>query len=140
MKEELVWNVYCHDFNKTEVEVRNVFNLSYRFNQGLYKLRKEYLKSHLGDFQWFSDKLRSECRYCYWAKCEYEIGLTNWPCYVRKESIDKLTEEELNVPSGRVSLYPEVYDKIDVCQQLELNWDAFAKYVFDNVKKIKKVD
>lgn len=136
---ELVWNVYCDNFNDKTIEIRNVFNLSTTFNQGLYKLRKEYLKSHADDFNWFSEELRKLCSYCYWAKCEYEIGLTTWPCYVSGEDIMALTEDGFNYENSKFGLYPEVYEKIDVYQQLKLNWDAFAKYVFENIKKVKKV-
>ena len=53
--------------------------------------------------------------YYYWSKCEWEIILSAWPS--RKD----FNEE-----------------KIDVFDQINLNWDRFADYVWENRKDIKK--
>lgn len=129
---KLEWNVYVKE--QEAICVRNVFDLSSRFNDSLDKLRKEYFKSHLGDFEWFSKELKSIAMYSYWGKCEYEIGLTSWPSYVTREAV-KNVEDTL---SGNIALFPKIYEKIDVYNQLKLNWNQFAKYVFDNIKKARK--
>lgn len=129
---KLEWNVYVKE--QETIYVRNIFNLSSRFNDSLDKLRKEYLKSHLEDFEWFSKELRSIVMYSYWAKCEYEIGLTSWPSYVTREAVKNVED----TPSGNIMLFPKIYEKIDIYDQLKLNWNQFARYVFDNIKKARK--
>ena len=53
--------------------------------------------------------------YYFWSKCEYEIIITCWPKW------DKFKEE-----------------KIDVYSQLNLNWDKFVNYIWENKKEILK--
>lgn len=109
LKGEMImeWNVLWDDPNAHKIVVRNVFKLSVRFNEELDRLRNMVFKS----FDDFSTELRHSVMYCYWGKCEYEITVCPYP-------------------------YNEKYDeerKIDVYDQLRLNWDLFATYVYDNL-------
>lgn len=103
------WNVYLSDINKREIIIFNVFN-HYSFYENLKKIIKKYKT-----IEDFSKELKSICVYFFWAKCEYEIILTCWPEW------DKFKKE-----------------KIDVYSQLNLNWDKFVNYIWDNKKEILK--
>lgn len=53
-------------------------------------------------------KLRRECMYYFWAKCEYEVVIQGWP----NKDTDK---------------------KIDVYDQLDANWAIFSELVFNEL-------
>lgn len=97
----MVWHVYWFNPNSHKIETRNVFNLSIRFNDELDRLREEHIK----DFYTFSEELRHVVMCCFWSKCEYEIVISPW------------------VSNGE----PQ---KIDVYDQLRLNWETFAAYTW----------
>ena len=102
-------NVYIGDINKRRITTFNVFE-HYSFYKDLKKEIKIYK-----NIEEFSDRLRRIVMYYFWSKCEYEIILTCWPSW------DKFKEE-----------------KIDVYSQLDLNWDKFVNYIWDNKKEILK--
>ena len=106
----LVWNVYYENFNKRKIETFNIFK-HYRFWEDCIKNKKKN-KNNKDNFV---EQLRRDLRYYYWSKSEWEIILTSW-------SLRKDFDEE----------------KIDVFDQIELNWDRFVDYVWNNIKDIKK--
>lgn len=105
----LEWNVYIENINKRMITTFNVFE-HYSFYKDLKKEIKIY-----ENIEEFSDRLRRIVMYYFWSKCEYEIILTCWPKW------DKFKEE-----------------KIDVYSQLNLNWDKFVNYIWENKKEILK--
>lgn len=105
----LEWYVYLEDINKRIIITYNVFN-HYSFYEDLKKIMKKYKT-----IEDFSKELKRICMYYFWSKCEYEIILTCWPKW------DKFKEE-----------------KIDVYSQLNLNWDKFVNYIWENKKEILK--
>lgn len=105
----LEWNVYLDDINKRKIIIFNVFK-HWAFYEDLKKIIKKYT-----DIKDFSEELRKICIYYFWSKCEYEIILTCWPKW------DKFKEE-----------------KIDVYSQLNLNWDKFVNYIWENKKGVLK--
>lgn len=106
----LEWNVYVDDFNKKEIVVHNIFN-HYFFVEDLKKIIKKYT-----DKKEFSEQVRKILMYYYWSKCEWEIILQGWPC-------TKDFKEE----------------KIDVYDQIMLNWNRFIDYVLENKSEICKI-
>lgn len=106
----LEWNVYWEDFNARKIVIRNVFNLSYKFNEYL----KENFKKNKTKEE-FCTQLERDLQYCYWSKSEHELIITSWP---RKEECDK---------------------KIDIYSQIMLNWEKFATYTWENRNLIKKL-
>lgn len=54
------------------------------------------------------EKLKRECMYYFWAKCEYEVVIQNWP--------NKDAEK-----------------KIDVFEQLEANWNIFKEIALKEI-------
>lgn len=106
----LEWNVYLEDFNNKKIRVYNIFN-HYTFYEYCLKAKKKYKD----DKDKFLDKIKSSLMYCFWSKCEYEIVLTSWP--------------------KRNNFYEE---RIDVYDQVMLNWSIFSEYIWENKKELKK--
>ena len=105
----LKWYVYLEDVNKKKIIKYNVFN-HYSFC--------EYLKNAVENIKnknEFSEKVKRLSMYYFWAKCEYEILITTW-----LERKDFKSE------------------KIDVYDQLQLNWNVFINYIWENKKEILK--
>ena len=73
----------------------------------LKSLRKEDFPM---DKKSMNEELKSWARYHFWAKCEYEMIVHGWP--VRKND-----------------------EKVDVYNQLMLNWDTFSEVFWKNVWK-----
>ena len=107
------WKVYISDFNAKKIIVWNVFH-HYSFKEDI----KDIYKKYKNDFETFSKEVQTSLMYYYWAKCEWEVIVSDWPT------------------SGKVEA------KIDVYNQVMLNWDKFIKYTWDmcharkNAKKV----
>ena len=98
------WYVYMEDFNEKTIKMFNVFH-SHRFLEGCRKSFKRYGN----DYEKLEAEIMSWAKYSFWSKSEYEIILTSFP----------------PTPPGRT-----FYDvKIDVFDQLALNWNSFFEYV-----------
>lgn len=108
-KHEPVWYVFVEDFNGKNIKKFNVFH-SHNFIEGCKKTVKQYKKDK--DIEKFEKEIRSWAMYSFWGKCEYEVVVTGW---VRNE----------------------VQKKIDVYEQLMMNWDSFFKYIVDNINDFK---
>lgn len=110
---KLEWNVYINNFNRKEIEVYNIFQHT-SFLQDCAKVAKK-----TEDREEFARLIHRELYYYYWSKCEWEILLYDWP---PRDTFNAL--------------------KVDVAKQVELNWDRFIDYLWDNkaelVKEAKK--
>jgi len=107
------WNVCIHDFNQRKFVKYNICNeyfmATMKDTAMKCKSKEEFLK-----------ELKSECRYRYWSKCEWEIIIQEW---TGRENPDE--------------------QKIDAYDQLEMNWDRFTEYVVSEICKMtrsKKID
>lgn len=103
----LKWYVYLEDVNKKKIIKYNVFN-HYSFCEDL-KNTVENIKNK----NEFSERVKRLSMYYFWSKCEYEILITTW-----LERKDFKSE------------------KIDVYDQLQLNWDIFVNYIWENKKNL----
>lgn len=101
---KLEWNVYYIDFNKRCVTTLNIFNHS-RF----YKEIAELATSGCTEAE-FKVELKSALMYNFWSKFEYEI------------CIDTLLDNHTDFKS----------EKVDIYNQVMLNWEVFADYVWRN--------
>ena len=113
------WNVYIGDFNSKRIETHNVFN-HYRFVKDLTKALKKIEKSDASEEKKkedFAEAARKELMYYYWSKCEWEVIISHWP--QGKDDKD---------------------EKIDVYDQVRLNWDKFIDYVWTNRKELKALE
>ena len=152
----LEWNVYREDFNSGEIKVWNIFN-HWGFYDACMKARKKFKE----DREAFANDIKGWLRYFFWAKCEYEIILDHWPSGEWYELRNDVTTAELKkmyeqaglkFDSWRVNdksvdkkliikVFPDEnrfrQKKVDVCQQVENNWDRFIDYVWENRKELK---
>ena len=106
----LSWNCYYQNFNSREIETVDIFRHS-AFLDDCIKAAKKYKDNK----EVFVDAVRGSLMYYFWSKCEWEIQLTTWP-------------------------YRDGDDmkKIDVFEQIALNWDQFADYIWDHRKELQK--
>lgn len=98
------WNVYFADINRLNIYSLNVFK-----HQGFYNSLKNDINICSFDKNEFEKKLNKNCIYYFSAKCEFEIILTCNPEW------DRFNKK-----------------KIDIYDQLRMNWDKFVNYVWDN--------
>lgn len=109
----LCWNVFNENFNRKEIEVINVFE-----HTSFYEDCKKAARKYKDDREKFLDEVRRSLMYYYWSKCEWEIILTSWPPPREgREFRDK---------------------KVDVFEQIRINWDIFCEYIWNNRKEFLK--
>ena len=106
MKRNAKWMVYIYNINSRRIEKYNVFD-HYRFREDCDKARRKYR----ADFKEFEKEVRTSLRYYFWSKIEWELNLTGL------FSCEKDKEEE---------------KKIDVYDQVELNWEQFINYSWNS--------
>lgn len=97
------WNVYFYNVNHQKIETFNIFN--HRYFTG-------YVKQHLQtctDKDSFAEELKSELRYYFWSKSEWEIIIKPW--------VGNKTPGE---------------EKIDIYAQVMLNFNIFLDYIWNN--------
>ena len=137
-EEKLVWNVFVEDINARKIEIHNIFD-HYRFMEDLVNIKKKYGE----DFTKFSEEVRKSLKYYYWSKCEWEVVITSWPPYINEKEFIRLNLER----NERISKYGqfirtdaniETSKKIDVYDQVMMNWDVFIRYLWIKRELIKK--
>ena len=97
------WCVIVESMSRGEFYEMNVFDHS-SYNADLQKImKKRPTRAEL------SEELRHITMYYFWSKCEYEIIISSWLHCNRDDS-------------------PVM--KIDVYDQLKMNWDNFVDYVW----------
>jgi hypothetical protein len=67
-----------------------------------------------------------------------EVIITSWPAYIDMPEYDRITKEIDHIRNdGRtprvVNIAPTVGSKIDIYEQLMLNWDAFVNYTYNAI-------
>jgi len=103
------WYVYCENFNAKTIDKFNVFH-SYNFLEGCKKAFKQYSKDK--DLEKLKKEINGWAMYSFWSKSEYEVIITGWPSMSEKWKFKDI--------------------KIDVYDQLKLNWDSFIQYTIDH--------
>ena len=103
------WYVYVEDHSQKTIVPVNLFEHG-SFSEDVNKLLKRDI-----DFYDFSNQLNSTVMYYFWSRFEYEITISSYP-----------PRDEYNA-------------RIDVYDQLSLNWVKFVNYVWSFSKsKFKK--
>lgn len=114
----LEWNVYIGNFNSRNIETFNIFRHT-AFVEGCQKIVKKYRKTAKNDGVFdrdaFSEEIRHEMMYYFWTKCEWEVIIDHWPPHETFKC-----------------------EKVDVYDQVRLNWDIFIDYVWNNREEIAK--
>lgn len=84
-------------------------------------------------FKHFNERLQSLCLSEFAGRAQYEIGFGDkFPC-IASDEVGRLTDE-VNKHPDRLTFDVDVrdYTSANVYDQLFMNWDAFAHYVFKN--------
>ena len=102
---ELKWFVFIEDINKKRIRVYNIFEHK-DFMEDCNDAWENYKNKH-HDFLRYQENIDSILMYYFWCKCEWEMVLSNFP---PSDSFQK--------------------KKIDVYQQVKINWDIFIDYLF----------
>ena len=97
------WNVYYYNINRQKIESYNIFE-----HGSFAHYVKEAIKKYK-EKESFTEQLKRELQYYFWSKAEWEIIITPW---CGNKSPDEI--------------------KIDVYDQVMLNWEIFVDYVWNN--------
>ena len=109
----LEYNVWTYNINKRKMEQYNIFN----HGSFIRKIKNIFLENDnlFFSIEDFSLQLKRETMYYFWAKAEWEIVIQPW-CGCR--DVEKTAQ------------------KIDVFDQLMMNWNIFVKYIWDNQQEV----
>lgn len=99
------FNVIIYDCNHKKFEPYDIIPY---FVQTYEELKEKKYKKVPETFEEFKKFVREEGMYQFWSRCEYEIILVDWP----GQKVEK---------------------KIDVWNQIEMNWDLVTKLVMEEV-------
>ena len=131
----LEYYVYRHNFNDKRIEKFNIFNHS-RFFEDV----KKDLKMCEGKEE-FAEKLRKNLAYYFWSKAEHEVIITSWVPHITMSELNRLNAEcektlrEYNREPYSLYVNLDVGEKIDIYEQVRLNWDLFVNYVWLHKKR-----
>lgn len=100
------WYVYRHNINNDTIEIYNVFN-----HGGFWQDLKKNWDKNQNDFD-FKHRLKQDAMYWFWGKAEHEVIIKPW-----------VGGKELT------------HRKVDVYDQLRLNWPRFADYTWKEMQK-----
>ncbi len=131
-KLKMIWNVYREDYNQ-KIIIYNIFE-HYHFNKDV----KEIMNKKLQKIE-FEKELRQICKYYFWGRTEYEMLISSClPC-VPKDKMNKMIDEweQYHRKNGHfpynINVEIECAIKINIYNQIELNWDSFVEYVFSKI-------
>lgn len=105
-KDKIEWNVFYYNINRKKIDTYNIFE------HGSFV---RYVKEAINEYknkEKFTEQLKSELRYYFGEKCEWEILLSPW-----------VSDEKVAV-------------QINVYEQVMLNFNVFVDYVWKHKKDI----
>ena len=91
LKRHKSFNVIIYNVNTRTFEPYDI--MPYLINS-YRKLKKEKKPSSLPEFKEFVDK---ECKYQFWARCEYEMILSDFPSEGTKTKVDIYEQVQMNL-------------------------------------------
>ena len=127
------WFVYYQNINAKEIQKFNIFNHA-SFRNGVAQLNQN-------DRSEFEKELNSLLMYCFWSKSEYEVVITSWPPSIKIDELDRLNEQKQkyikNYDIVPYSVCPRLDTKIkiDIYDQIKINWPIFVDYVWSQKEK-----
>ena len=132
-KYSLTYYVYVENINKRKIEKYNVLN------DGIIE---ELLKrvDKFSDKKQFAETLEQIIMYHYWSRSEWEIILTDWPPHMKTEELSKLNSEvdkyqkDYGHDPYSLTVNLSTAEKIDVYDQVMMNWNIFIDYAWENLK------
>lgn len=122
----LSWNVLLEDINKKEIVTYNIFK------GGHYEKIAKEIKTTVKTKEEFAEGFRIKLMSQFWCRSEYEIVVTSWPPYINKEELDRLTAEPEDA-QYKTYIKLAVGKKLDIYEQLRMNWTSFIDYVWNNI-------
>ena len=131
----MIWNVFCEDFNNRAIIKYNIFN-----HKGFVKDVNKLLKEDTTKDE-FTEQLKRSLKYYFWGKSQYEVVITSWPVYIDRTELGRLNTEyeEYNNKWGHypydINIVPNVGEKIDIYNQVMMNWEQFVEYIWSNKDK-----
>ena len=130
----MIWHVYRENVNTKRIEIYNIFE------HGSFRkdVEEAYVTCKTKDE--FVEQLRKSLMYYFWSKCEWEVIIAGWPTHVTGSEVERLGREFRNY-STTYGRYPRslgvnlsVAEKIDIYDQVRLNWNAFVNYTWYTLK------
>ena len=129
----LSYKVFYENFNKKEIVNYDIFKSGHWEKvacelKEVFPNRKEWEKH-------FRTRLMSQ----YWSRSEYEFIATSWPPYITTDKVDEMKREikehteKWGNPPYRINPPLIVARKIDIFEQIDMNWKVFADYVWRNI-------
>ena len=101
------WNVYIYNINRQKIEAYNIFEHGFFLHEIKNAIKKANSKDN------FEERLKSELRYYFWSKAEWEVIIAPWCGNKNPDEI-----------------------KVDVYDQVMMNWEIFVDYVWENKDKL----
>lgn len=135
-KYSLTYYVYVENINKRKIEKYNVLN------DTIIDEIIERTKDFPGDKKAFAEQVEHIMMYHYWARSEWETILTSWPPNMKPEELNKLNQEveDTQKKYGRdpytLTVSLTTAEKIDVYDQIVMNWNIFIDYAWENLKGV----
>lgn len=135
-KYSLAYYVYVENINRRKIEKYNVLN------DAIIDEIIERTKDFPGDKKAFAEQVEQIMMYHYWSRSEWESVLTSWPPNMRLEELIRLNQE---VEESQQKYGQEPYaltvslttaEKIDVYDQIVMNWNIFIDYAWENLKGV----
>ena len=129
---KLSWFVYCE--RNGRIEKHDIFE------NGYWEFEARAILNETNTFDEWNEKFRIRLMAQYWSRCEYELLLVEWPTTISVAALEKMTEEVESyikdyghLPYRVNAQLPKSTVKIDIYNQLLLNWDIFTHYVWDYI-------
>ncbi len=120
--------VYISDFNNGDIKTYNVYS-HLGFTNDMIEL---FLNDKITqDRNKCKEEVRKSLMYYFWAKCEWEVVITDWPPHITIDELERLNKEKEEYIKNwdreptRLSYNPDVCKKIDVYEQIMNNFDLF---------------
>jgi hypothetical protein len=132
-KYNLAYYVYIENINKRKIEKYNVLNDG--IVEEILKRTKDFK-----DKKSFSEEVERIIMYHYWSRSEWEVILTDWPPHMKTAELAKLNAEvekhqkDYGKAPYSLTINLSTAEKIDVYDQVMMNWNIFIDYVWENLK------
>ena len=134
-KYNLTYYVYVESINKRKIEKYNVLN-----DRIIDEFKKRVKEQHIINKRKFAEMAEQVLMYQYWSRSEWEIVLTDWPPHIKVEELSRLNSELEEYKSNygckphSLTINLSTAEKIDVYDQIMMNWNIFIDYVWENIK------
>ena len=129
------WNVVFEDYETGKLKLFNVFD-----DVG-FRLDVEKIMKQKYDKEQFLYKLDCTAWFHSGAKIEWELFYYRSPILIKPEEMKRIADEhQKRLESEENALddfgvHPKNWHKIDVNQQLHVNWEYFANYLWEESQK-----